>query len=68
MNDIFKRVAAGAVLGFVGAFIADLDAWRDGLQEAEGEKFWPPFDWAKALRRWIAGAVTGATGAFGLGA
>ena len=64
----YKKILAGAVIGFLGAAIADIDAWRDGLQEAEGEKFWPPFDWAKAIRRWVAGAVTGATGALGLGA
>lgn len=59
-----KKVLAGAVSGFVAAAIADLDAWRDGRDPDGGL---PGFDWAKAFRRYVAGLVSGAMAALGMG-
>lgn len=55
----YKKIIAGAVSGFVGALVTDLHAWSTGGGS---------FDWILALKRWIAGAITGATTAAGLGA
>lgn len=56
MVDV-KKLVAGAVAGFVSALVVDLHAWSDSTGS---------FDWQKALKRWVAGAVTGATSAAGL--
>lgn len=62
----FKKIIAAAVLGFIGAAIADLDAWRAGVKEVDGVYVWPPFDIAKAARRWIGGAVGSVALALGI--
>lgn len=49
MNPILK----GAITGFVIAAGVDLHAYAQGTG---------PFDFKKAIARWIAGAITGATG------
>ena len=51
-----KKIIAGAVSGFVAAFVVDLHAW------SKNDKF----DWGIAFKRWVAGAVTGAMGALGM--
>lgn len=56
----WKQITAGAVSGFVAAFVVDLNAWS---KAKEGE----PFYWPLAVKRWIAGAVSGATAALGMG-
>lgn len=56
----WKQITAGAVSGFVAAFVVDLNAWS---KAKEGE----PFSWVLAVKRWIAGAVSGATAALGMG-
>ena len=53
-----KVLLAGAVSGFVSAFLVDLHAWSTG----QGG-----FNWQKALGRWVAGAVSGAMAAAGVG-
>jgi hypothetical protein len=56
-----KAVIAGAISGFVSAFLVDLDAWKKApANEA--------FDWALALKRWAAGALSGALAGAGFGA
>jgi hypothetical protein len=53
-----KSLIAGAVSGFVSAFLVDLHAWAKS-DEA--------YNWSKASKRWVAGAVSGAAAASGLG-
>ena len=60
MNELLIKVGKGAALGLVGAFVFDLQKWK----EADGIAF----DWKKAFPRWIKGAVTGACGALGVSA
>lgn len=57
MNEITKKVLAGAVSGAVGAFLADLHAWS---------KSTGAYDWGLAAKRWIGGAIGGAMGALGM--
>ena len=52
-----KALIAGAVSGFLSAFIVDVHAWSASDD---------PFNWAKAAKRWIAGAVSGVAAAGGL--
>ena len=51
----------GIVAGFVGACAVDLHAYGTS---ADGS----PFNWRKAIARWIAGGLSGALTAAGLGA
>jgi hypothetical protein len=60
MNELWIKALKGAALGFVGAFVFDLQKWK----EADGIAF----DWKKALPRLIKGAATGAAGALGVSA
>lgn len=60
MNELWIKALKGAALGFVGAFVFDLQKWK----EADGIAF----DWKKALPRWVKGAITGACGALGVSA
>lgn len=55
-----KKIAAGAIMGLAAAIAFDLQKFG----EADGQAF----DWGKAVARWVKGALTGATGAAGLGA
>ena len=60
MNDLLIRnMIAGAVVGLFGAIVADLDAWKSGEDPA-------PFDWRKAVRRYVYGALVGASSVGGL--
>lgn len=52
-----KKLIAGAVSGFVAAVLVDIHAWSVG----QGA-----YDWAKAFKRWVAGAISGASAAAGL--
>lgn len=54
-----KMILGGAAAGFLAALAVDINAW------AKSEK---PFDWGLAVKRWIAGAVTGAAAGAGAGA
>lgn len=49
----WKTMVAGAVGGFLSAVVVDLNAWS----KSGGE-----FDWGLALKRWLAGAVSGLVG------
>lgn len=60
----WKTIVAGAAIGFVSALLVDLDAWAKS-KPGDGDRL--PFDWGLALKRWVAGAVAGATGALGFG-
>lgn len=54
----WRRVAVGALGGFVAAALVDVHAWsRSPLGSA--------FSWNLAIRRWIAGAVSGALAGMG---
>lgn len=55
----FKSLIAGAVSGFLSAFLVDLNAWKKSPGVA--------FNWSLAIQRWILGAVTGAYGGSGAG-
>ena len=51
MNDEFlNQLIRGAVGGLVGAAVIDINAWSKTNE---------PFDWGLAVKRWLAGAVTG---------
>ena len=58
MNELLVKALKGAALGFVGAFVFDLQKWKESTGIA--------FDWKTAYPRWIKGAVTGAAGALGV--
>lgn len=60
----YKNIIGGAVGGFIAAFLIDLNAWSKST-DAEGDK--PSFSWKLAIKRWVAGAVSGALGASGVG-
>ena len=60
MNELAKKVIAGALSGFASAFLVDLNAWKSN--EAMEH-----FNWALAIKRWLAGAVSGALTGLGLG-
>lgn len=56
-----KKIIAGAAVGFFTALVVDVRKWSK----------WPKgtaFDWSEAVKTWIAGAVSGASAAFGIGA
>lgn len=57
MSELTKKLVAGAVSGFLAAFVVDINAWSKSDQE---------FNWGLAVKRWIAGAVSGATAALGM--
>ena len=58
MNELTKKLVAGALSGLLAAVVVDVNAWS----KASGA-----FDWGLALKRWVAGAVSGATAALGVG-
>ena len=60
MNELLKKIIAGALSGFVSAFLVDLNAWKSN--EAMEH-----FNWALAIKRWLAGAVSGALTGLGFG-
>lgn len=53
-----KTIIAGALGGFLAAVAVDVNAW------AKSDK---PFDWGLAFKRWVAGAIAGASGGVGAG-
>ena len=57
MNELAKKLIAGAVSGVLAALVVDINAWS---------KTQEPFNWGLAVKRWVSGAITGATGAFGV--
>ena len=59
MNELVKKVIAGAVSGFVSAVLVDLDKWKQSALDV--------FDWKLAIKRYFMGAVTGAVTAAGFG-
>ena len=63
MNELTKKVASGAISGFVSAFLIDLNAWSKSEGE-DGEM--EPFSWKLAIKRWVAGAASGAVAALGI--
>lgn len=60
MNEQLKKVVAGTLSGFVSAFLVDLNAWKSN--EAMEH-----FNYALAIKRWLAGAVSGALTGLGFG-
>ena len=53
-----KLIVAGAVGGFLSAAVTDVWAWAN----ADGD-----FNWGLAVKRWVAGALSGALAASGYG-
>jgi len=60
MNELFVKIIKGALLGFLGALLFDLQKWNEAVGFS--------FDWKIAGVRWIKGAVAGALGALGVSA
>ena len=58
MNETTRKALTGAVSGLFGAFLVDLHAWS---------KSGGNFSWALASKRWLAGAISGATAGLGIG-
>ena len=58
MNELLIKIVKGAVIGFLGAVMFDLQKWNESVGAT--------FDWKTAAIRWVKGAVTGATGALGI--
>ena len=54
-----KTIVAGAISGFVSALLVDLHAWADTEDAA--------FNWRKAFKRWVGGAISGAAAGAGFG-
>ena len=57
-----KVLIAGAVSGFVGALVIDMNAWSKSTPKGVKNK---TFDWGLAFQRWLAGAGSGAAAAMG---
>lgn len=57
MDFIIGRIVIGVLAGALSACAVDVNAWVKA-----GAKF----DWPLALKRWLAGAITGASAAFGV--
>ena len=60
MNELFVKIIKGALLGFLGAVMFDLQKWNESVGFS--------FDWKIAGIRWVKGAVAGALGALGISA
>ena len=56
----YEKIITGAVAGLLAAVTVDVNAWKSYPDDK-------PYNWAVAFKRWIAGAVTGAVAALGLG-
>ena len=56
----WKQILAGAVSGFVAAFLVD---WNAFTKSNPGEAF----DWKLAFGRWVTGAISGAMAGLGMG-
>jgi len=59
MNELIKKVIAGAISGFVSAFMVDFGKWKATPDLS--------YDWKLAIKNWLLGAVGGAVTAFGFG-
>ena len=56
-----RQIIVAAIGGLLSAVLVDLNAWKS----------WPedkPFDFKKAILRWITGLIAGATAGLGAGA
>jgi hypothetical protein len=62
MNDITRKLAAGAFAGFVAAFATDYSAFKQFKKWTD----FKDYDWGIASFRWVQGAVLGVGTAFGL--
>ena len=60
MNELLVKIIKGALLGFLGALMFDLQKWNESVGFS--------FDWKVAVVRWVKGAVAGALGALGVSA
>ena len=60
MNELLIKALKGAVIGFLGAVMFDLQKWNEAVGAT--------FDWKTAAVRWVKGAATGAAGAVGISA
>jgi hypothetical protein len=54
---VLKQIGIGALSGFLSAFVVDVHAWSTSDE---------PFNWLKAVKRWVSGAITGAVTATGI--
>lgn len=53
----FRKGLVGAFAGFLSAVVVDVNAWVKANDK---------FDWGLAVKRWIAGAVTGFAAGMGI--
>lgn len=60
MSQEIRKIIAGAISGFLSAFVVDVMAWS----KHRGVK---PFNWGVAAKRWVAGVITGVVAALGVG-
>jgi len=58
-----KKIIAGAVSGFVAAFLVDLNSWSKSTPDGKPNA---PFDFVLAFKRWLSGAASGAAAAWGI--
>ena len=56
MTNHLKLIISGALCGFFSAALTDINAWAKSDSQ---------FDWKLAIKRWIAGALTGLAGSAG---
>ena len=59
MNIIVKNIIVGAFSGLLSAIMVDLDKWKTSIDAQ--------FDFKLAVKRWLAGAVSGALTGLGFG-
>lgn len=48
----WKSIIGGAIAGLFAAMAVDFNAWSKQTE---------PYDWKLAFKRWVAGAITGAS-------
>lgn len=58
MDALVKKIVVGALGGFLSAVVVDFGKWKSTPDLK--------FNWALALKNWVAGAVTGALAGLGV--
>lgn len=61
MNNILEKAIYAGGLGFIGAFSTDWQIYWTREDKSV------PFDWRKAVARWVRGFLSGALAGLGIG-